>query len=80
MRVAMLLCVALAGCAVTQHADGERVSIRHEGHSLADLQAQADKACIASGGRAPAKFVSEVPIGDILPAALTPKLANFRCS
>lgn len=81
MRVALLLgVVLLAGCAQIKYADGERVAIEHENPDLTQLQAQADRACLQSGGRAPAVLASDMPVATIFPSALTRHTATFRCA
>ncbi len=83
MKKAALLLVAplvLTGCAVVQYADGKRVSLRYD-QSIGSLpQEEADKACLASGGKAPARLISEVPAHSNLPASMVPRVATFACA
>lgn len=81
VKAALVLgAVLLAGCAHIQFADGERVSLEHDNVELAQLQVQADKACVQSGGKAPAVLVSNLPVADILPASMTRHAATYRCA
>lgn len=70
----------LVGCAQVKFADGERVAIEHETQTLADIQPQADQACVQSGGRAPAVLISSIPVSDFMPASMVRKVATFRCA
>lgn len=84
MRATVLAVAAsmLAGCALVRHADGERVAIEHEmpDKYLGEIQSNADEACIRSGGKAPAKMVSNLPVNQSMPEWMVRKIATFRCS
>lgn len=81
MRLALglLTILLLPGCAVIRYADGQRVAIEHEYSDPSELQAKADAACTDSGGRPPAVLVSNLSVNPSLPAALTRRVATFRC-
>lgn len=77
MSIALLL---LTGCSSVQFSDGKSVSIRDEGATMQQLQSQADAACTASGGNAPATLISHLPLHNMLPAAIVAKVATYRCA
>lgn len=81
MKIAgTLIAVALlSGCAVVRYADGQRVAIEYEHQQPSELQPKADQACIESGGKPPATLVSDMSVNPSLPAAITRRLATFRC-
>jgi hypothetical protein len=78
--ILIALVTMLAGCAIIRYADGERVAIEHEQTDPAELQPKADQACLQSGGKAPAKLVSNLSVNPSLPDGMARKVATFRCS
>lgn len=80
-HITIAAALLLAGCAQIKFADGERVAIEHDPMlAKADVQAQADKACMQSGGRAPAVMVSDLPVTNVFPTSMTMHTATFRCA
>lgn len=78
--IIIIAALALPGCAVVRYADGERVAIEYEHQDPRELQPKADAACVESGGRPPASLISDVSVNPSLPAAITRRVASFRCS